>query len=465
MPVKKRRFEALTLSAFFIIATLFSGCVNHLEKGWDHFGKGEYQSARSEWVQNEKPKLPEEIAKAEAALSLVDLNKKITAAKAGNDYPSVIRDAQASIVLDKWAKKDWLLKSPILQTHLNKAHLSIEEAYFQIFEGYGEQKQWEDIKAEYPDYEEYCATYKKEVSPRITAQYENALLELKKQAEERARREREAKLKAAVHEQIVLGKQLFLEEDYDATMTSVNKAYAIVEGNPSINFDTEDLEYLKLSTLQSIKIQKAIEAERRRMAEREGKRIEAENERAAEAARKAELERQRIEAEKIRFAQAAEKARLRREEEKRKKEAERKRKIEEKNRRWRAFLKKGAPLKPLVTTVYKPSEGVGMLKRKKKQKWQGGSQLPKPKDKSIASEDVYALEVEVPKSHKLTYLRNYHPKKAKSLLSPPVTQRNKRSYYTENFKGGRYYLEVRNQKAKLPEYELKTRIYKIPVTH
>lgn len=480
MRVRERRYGSLILSIFFVAATFLSGCVNHLEKGWEHFGKGEYQTARGEWVQNEKPKLPDQIGKADAALSLVDLAEKITSAKAEKDYPAVIRYSKESLLLDQWEVKDWLQKSPILQTYLDSAHPSIEDGYFQIFEGYKELKLWEKIKTEYPDYQKYCVDFSKAVSVKITGQYENALSELKKIADEQERlvreRERQArekarqdKLRAAVDQKVDIGKKSFLEEDYESSMTAVNSAYAIVEENPIVKFDTDDLEYLKLSTLQAIKIQKAMEEERKRVAqqiaEKERKRIEEENRKAAEAARLKELERQRIEVEKIRLAATAEKKRLRIEEEKRKKEAERKRKVEERNRRWRAFLKKGSPLKPLVTTVYRPSSGIGKLKIKKKQKWQGGSQLPKPKDKSISAEDVYALEVEVPKTHKLIYLRNYHRKKAKSLLSPPVTQGKKRSYYTENFKGGRYYMEVRNQKGKQQKYEVKTRIYKIPVTH
>ena len=477
MLVRKRRYGSLLFGTLFVAMTFISGCVNHLEKGWEHFGKGKYQDARGEWEKHEKPKLPEHIAKADAALAMVKLNETITTAKAENDYQSVISNSQELLSLDQWEKKDWLEKSPVLQSYLDNAHISIEEGYFNLFDSLKTQKDWEAIKTGYPDYQQYVAEYEKETSARITAQYDTALIELqkiadelKRQARERERlareRERVAGLKAAIHEQIVLGKQLFLEEEYGKTMISVNKAYAIVNNNPKIKFDTADLEYLKLSAMQAIKIQKAIEEERRRMAEKERKRIEEENRKAAEEARKIELEKQRVEAEKIKMARAAEKARLKREEEKRRKEAERKRKIEERNRRWRAFLKKGAPLKPLVTTVYRPSVGIGKLKRKKSQKWQGGSQLPKPKDKSIASEDVYALEVEIPKTHKLTYLRNYSSKKARSLLSPARTQGGKRSYYTENFKGGRYYTEVKNEKAKKKrDYELKARIYKIPVTN
>lgn len=439
MPGKKRKLNVLMLSTFFIMATLVSGCVNHLEKGWDHFGKGEYRKAQSEWVQNEKPKLPEEISKADAAIALVDLNRKITAAKADQDHLSVIKIAGAAVALDKWENKDWLQKSPILRTYLDNAYQSIEEAYYTILKNNNDQKRWQDTKAVYPDYQAFCSTYAKDINPRISALYDTAVLELKKEADEKARqaaeKARQDKIKASFNQQVVLGKQEFLDENFDQTMNYVRRAETIVKENPDVRLDTENLEYLKLATLQGIKIKQAMEAERQRLAEKE---------------RQAELERQRIEAEKIKLAKAAEKARLIK---------------EEKNRRWRAFLKKGAPLKPLITTVYQPSTGTGKLNRKKRQKWQGGSQLPRPKDKSIAAEDVYALEVEVPKTHKLTYLRNYYKKRTKSRLSAPVTQRDKRSYYTENFKGGRYYLEVRNEKSRRPEYEIKTRIYKIPVTH
>jgi hypothetical protein len=470
MLVSKGRYGSLLFGTLFVAMTFISGCVNHLEKGWEHFGKGQYQEARGEWEQHEKPKLPELMAKADAAFTMAALNESIATANAAKDYPTVIRDAQELVSLDKWETKDWLKKSPVLQAYLDDAHISVEEGYYNLFNNFETDKDWEAIKTGYPDYQQYVATYNKETSARITAQYDAALLELKKIADEKERKARErarrARLQADVHEQIVLGKQLFLDEEYKNTMVSVNKAYAIIKKNPGIKFETGDLEYLKLSALQSIKILKAIEEERQRMAAKERKRIEAANRKAAKAARKIELETQRVKAIKIKMAAAAEKVRLKKEEKKRRVEAERKRKIEERNRRWRAFLKKGAPLKPLVTTVYKPSVGIGKLKVKKSQKWQGGSQLPKPKDKSIAAEDVYALEVEIPKTHKLTYLRNYSAKKAKSLLSPARTQGGKRSYYTENFKGGRYYLEVKNERAKKKiDYETKARIYKIPVTN
>ena len=72
MRVRKRRYGNLILSIFFVTATFLSGCVNHLDKGWEHFGKGEYQTARNEWVQDEKPKLTEQVEKADAALALVE---------------------------------------------------------------------------------------------------------------------------------------------------------------------------------------------------------------------------------------------------------------------------------------------------------------------------------------------------------------------------------------------------------
>jgi hypothetical protein len=388
----------------------------------------------------------------------VDLNGKVTQAKADGNYEDVLSDSLKIVRLDKWENKDWLEKSPVLQEYLDNAHLTVEEGYYNVFLKYKKQKKWKKIKSGYADYEEYCSANSKEPSARVTELYKEALAALQKAAARRA-------LQAKVDKQVECGKNRFLEEKYDAAMVCVNRGSAIVKKNPKAKLDTNELDYLKASVLQAIKIQKAIEAEKQRVAEENRKRIEEENRKAAEAARVAELKKRTEEERRIARAEAVDRARLRREEAKRRKEAEERRIKEERDRRWRAFLKKGAPLKPLVTTVFRPSEGVGKLKRGRRQKWQGGSQLPRPKDRSIASEDVYALEVEVPKTHKLTYLKNYSRKRAKSLLSPPRTQGKKRSYYTERFKGGRYYFEVKNEKSKKQGYDVKARIYKIPVTH
>ncbi len=126
MIVKRRRYEYLMFSILFIAASFFTGCASHLDKGWDHFGQGEYKAAQEEWGKSEDPKLTEEIDKATAAASLEELNGKITTAEAKKDYASVFKNAPAALLLDKWENKDWLQKSPILKTYLDNARSSFE---------------------------------------------------------------------------------------------------------------------------------------------------------------------------------------------------------------------------------------------------------------------------------------------------------------------------------------------------
>ncbi|MBU3914204.1 hypothetical protein KKA14_01585, partial [bacterium] len=415
-----------------------------------------------EWNLEEKEDLSEVKAKADAAIVMVKLNNQATEAKASGDDQTLMKHSLAIIALDKWKNKDWLLKSPILQEYLNNAHAMVnnahamvEDVHYRTMLSYNEQKQWTDLKKDYSSYEGYCKKYAIPVSDRITKLIAAA----------------DKELSQIISDNVECGKKKFLEESYDEAMTCLKTASMWVKKHPELKYDTDQLDYVTQSTEQAIRILKDIEEERQKerqqMAEAERLRIEEANRIVAEAEAKIEAERRIAEEEKIKLAQAAEKEKLRKLEEERRIEAERKRQIEEQDRRFRAFLKKGAPVKPLVTTVMRPSYGIGDLRIEKTQKWQGGSLLPKPKDKSIASEDVYALEIEVPKTHKLTYLKNYYEKSSveKNMLSAPRTQGESRSYYTENFKGGRYYLDVKNEKSETPKYELKARIYKIPVTN
>lgn len=385
---------------------------------------------------------------------LTNLKNQAIKAKKEKNYQKMLRYAMGIVETKTEQNKAWFDKYPSIQEHIDEGHKLVEEAYFLVMTDLKAEKYWVDIKKEFGGYEEYSKSFRQSVSGRNQALYDLAVRQLEKQA----------RLLGEFDEQLECAKQQFLEENYKQAMTCIRAAEAYVRKHPDIKFNTEDLDYVKQSTEQAIQIQEEIEAEKRRMAERERKRIEEENRKKAEEEARLEAERQRQEQEKIKLARAAERQRLIKLAEERRKEEERKRKIEERNRRWRAFLKQGAPLKPLVTTVFRPSAGIGSLPMNKRQKWQGGSQLPKPKDKSIASEDVYALEIEVPKTHRLTYLRNYYKSRNKNMLGAPRTQGGKRSYYTENFKGGRYYMEVKNEKAKEKKYEVKARIYKIPVT-
>jgi len=471
-----------------IAAVFITSCASHLDKGWKFFEKGQYLPAQGEWAQEKKPVLTELIEKAESAVAIEEYHRKIGETRSAGDQKGMLTNSLALLAEDKWPdNKDWLQRSPILQKYIDEAHITVEEAYFQIMTDHQQEKNWEQITVQFEQYNDYCLKYDKKPTVRITAllqEAEEAIAAHKKEMERQrqlklAQEEKERQLKlarererknriASFNEKLDCGKQNFLNEDYDAAMACLNSATEIGEKYPDLDLKRDDLDYLIKSTLQAIEIQKAIEAEQQRVAEEKRKRVEEQLRLEAERQRKIEEERRKKEEEKIRLARAAERKRLKEIERQRQIEAEKQRKIDEENRRWRAFLKKGAPMKPLVTTVLRPSRATGSLKRKGKQKWQGGSQLPRPKDKSIAAEDVYALGVEIPKNYSLTYLRNYyHPKKAKTdHLRAPVTQKGKRSYYTEDFKGGRYYLEIRNDRArKKDKYNIRAHIYKIPVTN
>ncbi len=451
MRIGKKRYNRFMYSMLVVVAMFFTGCASHLNNGWGVFEKGQYKEAKVEWDLEEKEDVTEPKAKADAAIALEKFNKQANEAKAAGNDQELKKHSLSIIALDKWNNKDWLEKRPVLQEYLNNAHAMVEDVHYKTMVKYKKKNQFTRLKKDYYVYKRYCKKNTKPVSERIA----KLIVAVDK------------KLNQLITDNIACGKKKFLEESYDDAMKCLNTANRHVKNHPELKYDTQELEYVTQSTQQAIKILKDIEAERQRMAEAERKRIEEANRIAAEEERRLEEERRRLEEKKIELAQIAEKKRLRKLEEARRKEAERKRKIEERNRRWRAFLKKGAPMKPLVTTVMRPSYGIGKLKKGRTQKWQGGSQLPKPRDRSISSEDVYALEIEVPKTHKLTYLKNYYKKKSteKEMLSPPRTQGNRRSYYTENFKGGRYYLNIKNRKSKTKKYEFKARIYKIPVTN
>jgi hypothetical protein len=509
-----------TISSFLMVMSmLLAGC-SPLQKGWSQFGSGKYEAAIAEWQQEEKEDLSVPIAQANAALAMVDSYEQAIAAKeAGNDQAMVEHSLAVVSYQNKWEDKTWIDKSSSLRKQVDESGMMIEEgniriltqlmakaqtvkkkrqhlkmlryttamaeqeneaskpyfdrnpelrklgdealalneeAYYLVMRDYAKEDYWVNVIKEYKAYVKFTKQHNLQVSNRNRKMKAQADVELKKRK----------KLLAEFDKNLECAKQNFMEEAYKDAMVCINKADAYVKKYKRVRFNTDDLDYVRDSTEQAIEIQRQIEAEKARMAEEERKRIEEENRRIAAEELRKERERQQTERAKIRLARAAERQRLMKLAEERRKEAERQRKIEERNRRWRAFLAKGAPLKPLVTTVLRPSEGIGTLAKGKKQKWQGGSQLPRPKDKTIKSEDVYALEVEVPKSHKLTYLRNYYKKttRERNMLKSPKTQGGKRSYYTENFKGGRYYIEVQNQKSTDKKYEIKARIYKIPVT-
>ncbi len=516
--MEKRIFWTVS-SLLMVMSMLLAGC-SPLQKGWSQFSSGKYEAAIAEWKLEEKEDLSVPIAQANAALAMVDSYEQAIAAKEAGNNQAMVEHSLAVVGYQyKWEDKGWISKSSSLKkmfedsgmmieegnmvilTQLkkkaetakkDKQHLKMlryttamssqeverskpyfdrnpelrkladesfvltEEAYYLVMSDYGNEDYWVNVIKEYDSYVKFTKEHSLQVSNRNRKLKAQADVELEKRK----------KLLAEFDKNLECAKQQFLEEAYDEAMVCIKKADSYVEKYKRVRFNVDDLDYVRDSTEQAIEIQKQIEAEKARMAEAERQRIEEENKKAAAEELRQERERQQTERAKIRLARAAERQKMIKEAEERRKEAERQRKIEERNRRWRAFLAKGAPLKPLVTTVLRPSEGIGTMDKGTKQKWQGGSQLPRPKDKTIKSEDVYALEVEVPKTHKLTYLRNYYKQATteRNMLKAPKTQGGKRSYYTEDFKGGRYYIEVENQKSDEKKYEIKARIYKIPVT-
>jgi hypothetical protein len=473
MHARRRKSNSFLISILVIAAAFTTSCASHLDKGWKLFEKGQYLPAQGEWAQEKKPVLTELVEKAGSAVAMEKYHQKIKQAESAGENREMLKSSLLLLAEDKWPdNRDWLKRSPPLQTYIDDAHKSVEAAVTQILTESQQQKNWDQLITDFKQYTDYCLKYGKQPTASLVAlsqEAEAGKKEMERQRQLKLARERERRNRIALfNKNLKCGKTQFLNEDYDAAMTCLNSAAALAQKYPGVDFERDDLKYVTESTQQAIEIQKAMELERQRVAEAKRKKIEQELRLEAERQRKIEEERRKVEEERIRQAKAAERKRLQEIERKRQIEAEKQRKIDEKNRRWRAFLKKGAPLTPLVTTVMKPSRASGTLKKKKKQKWQGGSQLPKPKDKSIASEDVYALGVEVPRKYSLTYLRNYfHRKKnAPDRLKAPITQKGKRSYYTEDFKGGRYYLEIKNDRAGSKEkYHIRTHIYKIPVTN
>ena len=477
MHARRRKSNFLLISILVIAAAFTTSCASHLDKGWKLFEKGQYLPAQGEWAQEKKPVLTELVEKAGSAVAMEKYHQKIKQAESAGDSREMLKNSLLLLAEDKWPDNtDWLKRSPILQTYIDDAHKSVEAAVARILTESQQQKNWEQIVTDYQPYDDYCLKYGKKPAADLVALFQEAQAaiaahkkEMERHRQLKLAREKEKQNRMALFDKYLkCGKAEFLNEDYDAAMTCLNSAAALGEKYPDMDFNRDELKYVTESTQQAIEIQKAMEAERQRVAEAKRKKIEEELRQEAERQRKIEEERRKVEEERIRQARAAERKRLQEIERQRQIEAEKQRKIDEKNRRWRAFLEKGAPMTPLVTTVLKPSQASGTLKKKKKQKWQGGSQLPAPKDKSIASEDVYALGVEIPRKYSLTYLRNYFHKKknAPDRLKAPITQKGKRSYYTEDFKGGRYYLEIKNDRAGDKEkYHIRTHIYKIPVTN
>jgi len=245
---------------------------------------------------------------------------------------------------------------------------------------------------------------------------------------------------------VACGKDQFKADEYQKSKACLKKAAVIARSYKKMTLKTVDTEFMTVAIDQALRIEREMEAERR-AAEAAQKRFEAKE--AAQLAAQLIIAKAKQQAEEL--------ARLKIEQEKARIKAEKK-------RRWMAFLSKGRPLKPLVTTVGIPSSRKGKFKKiGQKIKFQAGAQFPILRKKGLKAEDIYALEISVNRDDKATYLRNYSKSKG-SLLQMPQVVSGRKHYYTEGYKGGRYYTEIENTRPS-NKYEIKAVIYKIPVVH
>jgi hypothetical protein len=406
----KQRWALLSL---LLIAFLFSGCANHLKKGWECYDKGDYSCAKTEWTQEKKPEAAELVEQATAAENIARYYNDIVNAEKNKDENDAFSSSRKLLAEKKssWTSEKWLENSPSTVEYL---------------------------------------AYAKKVYDRIDALK-------KKRANNKARMKRMKvrikKLQAKFNGKLKCGKDYLANEKYQDSLTCLAAASEISTKNPKVEFNMEDVEYFTKAVNQAIKIQEEIEAERQRKIV-ESKRIEAEKRRKAEEAIRI-AEKKWIKAEAIR---------LKKLEAERRKQAEIKRKKTLAAKRWRQFLAKGRLLRPLVATVGIPSRGKGYMKKYKAQRWQGGAQLPRARDRSLAPEDIYALGIIIPKGYKLNYLKNYH-RGRQNLLKMPQSLGGLRHYYTERYKGGRFYTELSRTKKGSKKYTVKAILYKIPVTN
>ncbi|OGG94921.1 MAG: hypothetical protein A2508_07180 [Candidatus Lambdaproteobacteria bacterium RIFOXYD12_FULL_49_8] len=253
-------------------------------------------------------------------------------------------------------------------------------------------------------------------------------------------------LQAKYDQNIGCGKVAYQADDYENAEKCFIAATAATNAYKGLYLKTEDLSTMMAAVTQAMDIQRQMEAERK--AAEEAKRLYEEEQARLLAAQMKEAEEKK---------QAEEIARIKAEEARQKAEAEKK-------RRWMEFLAKGRPLKPLVVVIGYSSTGAGTFsKLGEKVKFQGGAQFPILKKQNLKAEDIYALEVVINKDDKATYLRNYSTEKG-DLLTMPQAVSGEKHYYTEGYKGGRFYTEVENERAG-NDYKIKAVIYKIPVVH
>jgi len=247
------------------------------------------------------------------------------------------------------------------------------------------------------------------------------------------------------------GKKSYLEDEYEKAQECFNSANKTANTYKGITVQRADFKEMADAAEQGLELQREIERERlaaiakQKAYEEEQKRLMAEAK--AKAEQEADLKKKEAELQRIREEEARQKV-----------EAEQK-------RRWMAFLSKGKPLKPLISVVGVPSKGKGRnMKKGDVVKWQGSAKFPEIRKKKLRAEDLYALEIVVPASYKVDYLRNYSKSRG-NLLKMPSSSKGKKHYYTEGYKGGRFYTEVTNLKGKASKYQINATIYKQAVIH
>jgi len=420
---------------------MFSGCATHIEKGWGHFTKDKFTEARAEWAQSETPKLTEKIDVGELMISrhneadaLNASGKKVKSTKIRIDL----------LALDRWPKEKWLDKSPKLKGIVLTAKTQVERERKRVQGAYDKEKKCGDTHYQAEEFAEAEQCYGRTI--RVTKIYSRIGLKTTPQVQ--------------YNLAISCGKSRFERDEYKDAKVCFKLASRIGNTNAR-KIKAEDTDSMLAAVDQAVEIDRQMEEERVRAIERQRLEEEQQRQEIAEQMRFAEMQRKLFEKQK-----KVEEARLKVIEIARlKAEKERQRKVALRKKRWQDFLAKGKPLKPLVAVVGIPSKGKGILKKKNaKQKFQGSAQFPLAKKKKLRVEDLYALEIVVPGSYKLTYLRNYHKKKG-SMLKIPQNLGGKKHYYTEGYKGGRFYTEVQNAKGKQSKYKIKAVIYKIPVIH
>ena len=247
------------------------------------------------------------------------------------------------------------------------------------------------------------------------------------------------------------GKKFYMEDEYEQADKCFDSAHKATITYKGLTPRRTDFKEMASAVKQGIELRREMERERLAAIAKQ-KAYEEEQQRLLEEAKAAAAQLQ-AEAER-----EAELQRIREEEARQLAEAKKK-------KRWMAFLAKGKPLKPLIAVVGVASKGKGRnMKKGDVVKWQGSAKFPSFKKKKLRAEDLYALEIVVPASYKANYLRNYS-KSGGNLLKMPSSSKGKKHYYTEGYKGGRFYTEVKNLKGKNSKYKIKATIYKQAVIH